>query len=224
MVVIFTLSNPLRATKTDMSNKTDLQFYIEHRKEERYLEYKCSMIWTGDDTTKVKIAKAMMAMSNLRNGGVIVVGMKEISKGVWQPDNMTTKQISSFNHDDIAQWVNDYAVPSVQFTVEPFIDGNNQFAIIQVREFDSFPTVCRKQKTLGGGEAIRSGAVYYRSNRKNESAPISSEEDMRELIGLAIDKGVAREVRRLHELGLVGTGLELQEKSTRQFEQEREGL
>jgi len=201
-----------------MTNATDLEFYIQHRKEERYLEYKCSMMWTGDDTTKVKVAKAMMAMSNLRNGGVIVIGMKEIQTGVWEPDDMTVQQVMSFSHDDIAQWVNDYAVPAVQFTVEPFVLDKNQFVIIQVREFDSVPTICRKQKTLGGGEALKTGAIYYRSNRKNESAPISSEEDTRELIGLAVDKGVAREVRRLHELGLVATDSELQKRSALKFE------
>lgn len=43
-----------------MPDGTDLQLYILHGKEERYLEYKRSMIWTNNDTTKVKIAKAMM--------------------------------------------------------------------------------------------------------------------------------------------------------------------
>lgn len=64
-----------------INRATDISFYIQHRKEERYLEYKGSMIWNNDNT-KVKIAQAMMAMSNLRNGGVIVVGMKEIQRGV----------------------------------------------------------------------------------------------------------------------------------------------
>lgn len=48
-----------------MENGIDFQFYILHGKEERYLEYKRSMIWIGNVTTKVKIAKAMMAMANL---------------------------------------------------------------------------------------------------------------------------------------------------------------
>ncbi len=72
-----------------MPGGTDLQYYILHGKEERYLEYKRSMIWTGNDTTKVKIAKAMMAMANLRNGGVIVVGMQERARGIWEPEVMT---------------------------------------------------------------------------------------------------------------------------------------
>jgi len=47
---------------------------------------------------------------------------------------------------------------------------------------------------------------------------------MRELIGLAVGKGVAREVRWLHKLGLVGTDLEPQERNALEYEQEREGL
>lgn len=206
-----------------MVNGADREFYIQHGKEERYLEYKCSMVWTGDNT-KVKIAQAMMAMSNLRNGGVIVVGMKEPQRGVWEPDNMTNEQVVSFTQDDIAQWVNDYAVPAVQFTVEPLPLGTNKFVIIKVREFDRFPTICQKPKQLEGREVLKKGAIYYRSNSKNESAPISSHEDLRELIALAINKGVAQEIERFRELGLIAASPAPQDDDALKYEQEREGL
>jgi len=205
-----------------MVNGADIEFYIQHGKEERYLEYKGSMVWTSDDT-KVKIAQAMMAMSNLRNGGVIVVGMKEPQRGVWEHDIMNDEQVASFTQDDIAQWVNDYAVPAVQFTVEPFLLDTNQFVIIKVREFDSFQTICRKTKQLGGRAVLKKGAIYYRSNSKNESAPISSEEDMRELITLAKNKGVAREIEYFRELGFVANLPAPQEDDALKYEQEREG-
>jgi len=206
-----------------MANGANLDFYIRHGKEERYLEYKGAMIWAGNYTTKVKVAKAMMAMSNLRNGGVIVIGMKEIRRGVWEPDCMDVAQVASFSQDNIAQWVNDYAFPAVQFTVEPLVLDGNKSVIIQVREFDDIPTICRKQKT-SGGEALKPGAIYYRSRRKNESAPIASEEDARELITLAVRKGLAKEVSRLRELGLVAPILEPQRVDALKYEEEREGL
>ena len=205
-----------------MANGTDLQFYVLHGKEERYLEYKRAMIWTGNDTTKVKVAKAMMAMSNLRNGGVIVVGMQETTRGVWVPEAMTPAQVVSFTQDDVAQWVNDYATPAVQFSIGPFMLNGNQFVIIQVQEFDSSPVICRKQK-IAGGEALEAGAIYYRSNRKIESVPISTDEDARELIGLAVDKGISKHVNRLHRLGLIPTEIP-KERDRRQYEAERAGL
>lgn len=180
------------------------------------------MIWTGNDTTKVKIAKAMMAMANLRNGGVIVVGMQEVSRGIWAPEVMTPQQISSFTQDDVAVWVNDYATPAVQFSIGVLALNGSKFVIIQVQEFETSPIICRKQKT-SGGETLEAGAIYYRSNRKIELAPISSDEDLRELIGLAVEKGIARHISRLHRLGLIPT------ESTKpldvaQYEKERNGL
>ena len=77
---------------------------------------------------------------------------------------------------------------------------------------------------MGGGVGLKEGAIYYRSNRKNESAPISSEEDMRELIGLAVHKGVAGQVNWLRELGLVATFPAPQEDAALKYEQEREDL
>lgn len=137
---------------------------------------------------------------------------------------MTDEQVASFTQDDISQWVNDYAVPAVQFTVEPFVQDTNNFVIIKVREFDSFPTICRRPKTLSGKEVLKKGSVYYRSNSKYESAPISSEEDMRELITLATNKGVAREIEYFRELGFVAILPIPQEDSAVRYEEEREGL
>lgn len=57
-----------------MADASDNRFYVEHGKEERYLEYKSAMAW-GNDDTKIKVAQAMMAMSNLRDGGIIVIGI-----------------------------------------------------------------------------------------------------------------------------------------------------
>lgn len=205
-----------------MPDGTDFQYYILHGKEERYLEYKRSMVWTGVDTTKVKIAKAMMAMANLRNGGVIVVGMREVARGVWEPEAMTPEQVSSFTQDDVAQWVNDYATPAVQFGIEVLTLNGNQFVIIQVQEFDASPVICRKQK-ISGGETLEAGAIYYRSNRKIESAPISSDEDLRELIGLAVDKGISRHITRLHRLGLIPAE-SAEQLDAAQYEKERDGL
>ena len=135
---------------------------------------------------------------------------------------MSAEQVNSFTQDDIAQWVNLYAAPAVQFTVESFMLKPNTFIIIKVREFDSLPTICRKQMTQGGKEVLKRGAIYYRSNSKNESAPISSEEDMRELITLATKKGVDREIAHLRELGFILASSAIQD-SALEYEREREG-
>ena len=94
--------------------------------------------------------------------------------------------------------------------------------IIQVQEFDTSPVICRKQK-ISGGETLEAGAIYYRSNRKIESAPISTDEDLRELIGLAVDKGIARHISRLHRLGLIPAE-SAEQLDAAQYEKERNSL
>jgi hypothetical protein len=203
-----------------MANEIDLYQYIQHSREERYLEYKDSMIWTNDET-KVKIAQAMMALSNLNNGGVIIIGLREIQRGVWQEKGLNKQEVSSFTQDDIAQWVNDFAVPAVQFEIKSFEHNNKDFVAILVREFEIIPTICRKPKQLKGVDALKFGAIYYRSNKKNESAPICTEEDMRELTNLAIEKGIARELARLERLKLIAFITKQPEDDMRKYEEER---
>ena len=47
---------------------------------------------------------------------------------------------------------------------------------------------------------------------------------MRELIALAVNKGIAREIERLRELGFVAALPVPQEEDALMYEQEREGL
>ncbi len=203
-----------------MPDGTDLEFYVVHGKEERYLEYKRSMVWTNG-LTKVKIAKAMMAMSNLNDGGVIVVGMRE-NGGMWVPETMTPEQVASFTHDHVADYVNAHATPSIQFSIDTFTLDGNQFIIIRVQGFDSFPIIC-KLPDRAGDESLDTGAIYYRSHRKIQSAAISSDEDSRELFSMVIEKGFSRHIERFYRLGLVAAEPPRVVDSA-QYEKERAGL
>src|SRR3990172_7159792 len=107
------------SSETAFTGSTDLEWYIQHGHEERYLEYKGAMTWK-DDGTKVVVARAIMAMSNLRDGGVIVVGVKEVDGCMWKPEGLTAEQASSFKQDTLDAWVNERADPAAQFTVTPF--------------------------------------------------------------------------------------------------------
>jgi hypothetical protein len=69
---------------------------------------------------------------------------------------------------------------------------------------------------------MKEGAIYYRSNAKNESAPISSEEDMRELITLAVKKGVAQQLEDYEEQGFIRRPPSSQETDALKYKEERE--
>ena len=53
----------------------DLGILINWPREERNLEFKCSMSW-ADASTKAKLTKSVLAMANLRDGGHVVLGVE----------------------------------------------------------------------------------------------------------------------------------------------------
>ena len=142
--------------------RDDLAWYVQHLREERYLEYKAAMSWTDDDT-KVKLAKAIVAMSNIGGGGVIVIGIREVNRGVWELEGLVDDIRSSFNQDDVAVWVNNHFTPATQFSIESVMLEEKTFLLIQIQEFERIPLICRTPFTVHGDVVLRPSAMYYRS-------------------------------------------------------------
>jgi predicted HTH transcriptional regulator len=165
--------------------------HIYLRKEDRGREYKAPMPWT-DDLTKAKITRAILAMSNTIDGGVIIVGMRELEDKTYDPVGLSKADASTFNHDTIADYLKEYADPYAQFTVESIECGGKEFVCIQVTAFDDYPVICKKN-----GRDLEKGRIYVRSRTKNESAPVSSYAEMREVIDLAMDKVIKKSWSRL---------------------------
>lgn len=59
---------------------------------------------------------------------------------------------------------------------------------LQIREFESIPILCRKNYD----DILRAGACYVRSRRKPETVEIPNQEDMRDLLDLATEKGLRK--------------------------------
>lgn len=179
-----------------MLEKELIDYLIFHGREERNLEYKQSMSWS-DLATKVKVTKSAMAMANISDGGYIVFGEKKNGE-VYEPEGMQKNHADSFKQDNVMEWVNKYADPYVELIVSPAERNSKPFVIIQVREFDQLPVVCKKD-----GEGLKRGEVFTRSRRKYETARVGSQTEMREILDLAVDK----EIRQLRSRGLI-TSLE----------------
>lgn len=178
-----------------MSDEALLEL-VFHGREERNLEYKQSMSW-ADLATRAKIAKSSMAMANLPDGGAIVIGVRK-SGEVYEPVGMGDDDMESFKQDDVMDWVNGYADPSVEITVRTATRDKSDFVVIQIKEFAQLPVICKKN----GIEGLRKGALFTRSKRKYETAEVSGESEMREILDLAVDK----EIRRLRSRGLLVFG------------------
>ena len=160
-------------------------------REGRSLEYKGPISW-ADNAVRGKLTKTILALSNIQDGGAIVIGVEQAGEQ-FRPVGLAATERDTFKQDDVSAFVNEFADPFAQLTVRhvPF-EGSN-FVVIQVEEFLELPVVCRKN----GPGGLRGGATYTRPRRKNETAEVPSQVEMRELLELAIDKGVRRLLGRL---------------------------
>jgi predicted HTH transcriptional regulator len=190
--------------------------HIYWGKEDREREYKAPMPWT-DDLAKAKITRAILAMSNTIDGGVIIVGMKELEDKTFDSVGLSEADVSTFNHDTIADYLKEYADPYVKFTVRPIECDGKKFICIQVLPFDESPVICKKS-----GRDLEKGRIYTRSRTKNESAPVSSYAEMREILDLATDKAVRKQWSRLPCAGFLPTPPS--EDAKRKFAEQRKDL
>lgn len=170
---------------------------IEYPNEERHIEFKRSVRWDGD--IRAKITKSIMAMSNLRDGGWIVVGKEEQPDRSFSPVGMSQADFDSFDPDEVQAFVYARAEPPVDFDVRKIVYNGKKFVIIRVKEFENEPVICKKSY----GNILHNGVIYIRSKGKPESIPVPSQYEMREIIENAIDKGVRAFFQRSQRIGIM---------------------
>ncbi len=99
---------------------------IETIGETRNQELKGSMNW-NDEQTKFKITKPILAMSNIRNGEIIIFGANEMKDKTYDPEGLILSDFRSFDTDNIPDHVGKYASPYVTFRVEKIDNGKKRF-------------------------------------------------------------------------------------------------
>ena len=153
------------------------------------MDFKESQAWA---TLKWKIIKTCLAMANLRDGGIIVVGVSERDQ-TWQLDGISKEHLESFDTDDVVDQVNSYASPHIRLDLVIVAYKGQSFLAIQVHDFESLPIVCKKN----GGGGLSEGAVYVRSPGKAETTRVTNAAEMHELMSLAAEI----QARRIIEQG-----------------------
>ena len=145
---------------------------------------------------RATVIRAMLGMANHRDGGHVILGIDSESL---EPVGLDDDQEASWlNYDALASAVNEYASPSLSFELQRMTFRGNKIVIIRVEEFEEIPIVC-KNDFHGPGKkppVLRRGACYVRARHKPETSEIPAEQEMRELLELAIDKGVMKFLAR----------------------------
>jgi len=177
-------------------SESEIETLIDYPNEERHLEFKRSIAWEGD--VRAKVTKSIMALANLRDGGWIVIGKEEQPDRSFKAVGMSVEDYDSFDPDGVKAFVYGRAKPPVNLQVLKIEYQDRKFVLIKVMEFDEVPIICQKSYD----DILHSGNIYVRSKSKPESIRVPSDAEMREIIEIAIDKGVSKFVQRLQRTGV----------------------
>lgn len=173
----------------------ELRELLEAGEETPRREYKQSRPFT-DPVFQATLIRSILAMSNTRDGGHIIIGVEEQGNS-YVPTGMRQEDLNTYDRDTIKDTVGEYADPYVDFSVDTGLYQDKRFLVITVREFDEIPVICKKD-----GRDLTRGTIYTRTRtRRPESARVSTQADMREIIELAVDKGVRKLQQRGYTLG-----------------------
>jgi predicted HTH transcriptional regulator len=161
-----------------------------------------------------QVTRAALGMANSRDGGIVIVGVEERS-GSFAPIGLSADEVATWRYDDVAARFASYADPPFSFALNVYEYDSKLFVALEIEEFAELPVVCRIDFQLppasrnpgesrAGSLVLRAGACSVRSHRKPETSEIPGQTEMRELLNLAIEKGVRRYLEQARAVGLLG--------------------
>jgi hypothetical protein len=188
---------------------------LDRCQESKSVDFKESAPW---DDLKWQIIRTALAMGNLRDGGIIVVGASE-RNDTWDLTGISPEHFATYDVDVIIDVINKFASPPIKVEVVTVSYRNgNTFLAIQIHEFKDSPFVCRKN----GPDSIknlRAGDVFVRPPGKPRTTKVISAEEMQDFLELAAEKRARRILEVAHRIGLKAT-----DTSSQKFDDELGGL
>jgi predicted HTH transcriptional regulator len=188
----------------------ELESKLEGGAETPALDIKAPCNWNVDS-----MAKDILAMSNLQDGGHLIIGVED---GTFVRKGITQEQKATYKLDTMRDQMASYADPHVIFTVEFPHDSNGlEYSVIRVFPFDEVPVICARDS-----RDTKRGVIYYRNkNARVQSAAVSNAYDMRDIITNA----TVRMMRRMAEKGFTVQRQQSTEDGIQQaLKEEREEL
>lgn len=170
---------------------------LDRCQEEQDVDFKESASW---ESLKWRITHSALGMGNLRDGGLLIVGVSERGT-MWNLTGISEEHLTSFDPDIVASHVNAYVSPhvDVELVVVRHSDGLEYLAI-HIREFRDTPLVCKKNGP--DRSHITEGRVYIRLPSPARTSTITNALQMHQLLDLAAEKRARSLLEGVRRLGL----------------------
>ena len=144
-----------------------------------------------------RVVRACLAMSNRRDGGFVIIGVKESAGGL-DPTGFEAGALETWNHDDVAAGLAPYADPYVSLTTQRLTFKGQPVIVLTVREFADVPVICTADRL----PELRIATLYVRAGTKPESVAVRDHAQLRELLDLATEKATRRFLALARSVGV----------------------
>ena len=154
---------------------------------------------------KYKICKAAMGMANLRDGGLIVIGVSQDSQRRFVVDGMAAHTILTYVQEIVLQFVTAYASPPVELrVVSQFMHDGKSFVLIAVSPFDRTPVVCHNTTPTGlkKPDQMNAGDFFIRTSNPAGTSKAVRADMIQDLLQIAAGRRAAEIIRSLNEGGV----------------------
>lgn len=175
---------------------------VEMGHELRAIEFRTGFNWSdpADKYHKLRLIRSALGLSNLPDGGHIVLGIDEKSDKTLDFSGCDEPILQSFVYDAVKGEIDSFSdQQGVDIEIETAEWKGKKHLVIRVRGFEDLPTICRKDAKNPSNDKelmLRCGAVYVRSINGHPATIEATEKEMREVIEAAVDKQATRLRRR----------------------------
>jgi Putative DNA-binding domain len=155
---------------------------IQLGNENRNVDYKGAFSWKqANADEKCEIVKDVLAFSNTRDGGVILVGVNDKSGAL---EGLTQEQWVSFDQTTFNDFARKYTDPGHPSNVHRIQFDEKLLVVIDIPEFADVPIICARDANSSVNSSrliLKKGAVYKRTERAT-SEVVEDANSMRELL------------------------------------------
>jgi hypothetical protein len=175
-----------RVSASEFYTAEQIALFVKATGEDDFVDAKAPCSWHGDD--RASLAKDIAAFANSGGGGAIVIGKRELENNSFEYAGIDEEQQKSFDTTKVAQWVNNHFKPDVRLVCHNIKLDSKRYTVITVAEFGDTPHICTKTYQNERSEVIlRDGTIYVRTANA-QSAPLSTPEQVSNLISRAFVK------------------------------------
>ncbi len=158
----------------------ELEDIIKSGRETKSIDYKAPAAWNESDKKACcELVKDILAFAN-SGGGFIVIGVSETPTGI-DHQGLSEPQLASFDTSRVNRFLQNYTDPPINCTIaKKDVDGRH-YVVVEVPAFPDTPHICQKEYP----GALLKSCLYVRTDN-NESAPITSSADFRNIVELGV--------------------------------------